>query len=169
MKRVPPWWIAYIAALGGFLVSAGDFWGALTSVKDKWPSIVPLLPLVGTVVLLLLAGSGAYLGWQSVRDFRDRKRSEVLEFFDDLLSNLEIARYTDVEERATWLAKADVITKDLIRKGLLDSGLDKTKDFHQLVAYITYMRKVISHHGIRQAKREAAQARLMYSRQQKAG
>lgn len=163
MKKAPPWWVVYVAAVGGFVTTVGDFGGVLTGIEDTWPSLVPLLPLVGTVVLLLLVGAGMYLGWRSLRDFRERRRTQVLEFFDDLLSNLEVARYTGDEARDSWLAKVDVIASDLTRKGFLDSRLGEIREFSQIVAYITYMRKLVSHHGMRRARREANQAWLRYS------
>ena len=140
----------------GLLFKPGDLFDGLVA---EWPTVAPWLPVIGA---LLLAYFGAATSirwmadvWNAVHTKVERKKEQVLASIDDMSSNLPggMHNWHGNPENRSALAKADVIAKDLIAWGLLDERISERHDAGFNQAYLARLRKNVSRHGVRYARK----------------
>ena len=140
----------------GLLFRPGDLFDALVA---QWPIVGPWLPVTG-VLLLGYFGVAVSIRWAAdiwnvVRAKVEGRREQVLASIDDLRSNLPGGMYNWAgnPENRSALAKADVIARDLIGRGILDERMNNRHDARFNQAYLARLRKHVSRHGARYARK----------------
>ena len=119
-----------------------------------------LLPLVAVLVFWLLGMAAALLGFLIWRDRQAKRKEDIVSSIDDLMVNMNVEGWGslyDVPPSRKQLANAAVIADHLEAMGLLDSRVgDRSYSLEEVGSYLARVRKYVSRHGVRRAKREKA-------------
>ena len=163
MKKV---WslVVILAALGGAVTTLTDVWGSLSSIKQAWPQLAPLLPFTMIFAVWLLSVATAFLAFLVWRDVQQQRKDAVLSSIAGLQKHLNLdGGWGDAYEMLPGekgMASAKVIADDLVAAGLIDPRF-RLNNLHErnrkaLGGYLARLSEYTTRHGVQQAKKNSA-------------